>query len=247
VRYINGQGNPTKSKIVSDVIKFVQLCEDRKEGAPSNTKQALTQAEFRKEMELLSAQKNDLTHTVRFRTMGLWQYHLVGRVDTAANAKISAPRVHGVYLHLLQTAVSWSKSVKKERRCPDQILMDAMDDCYCLFNALGLHLESFLADPDPIYQFTAQEDTTKIDPLTGKTKLMRASTRLKNQYRTTLKRAVWSKDEFQELSDGERSELGGAHGEEVEIVNRYIYVKQLYQDAEVAGILCLGFPCKVRL
>jgi hypothetical protein len=44
VPYINGQGNPTKTKIVSDVIKFVQLCEVRKEGAPSNTKRALTQA-----------------------------------------------------------------------------------------------------------------------------------------------------------------------------------------------------------
>jgi hypothetical protein len=102
-------------------------------------------------------------------------------------------------------------------------------------------------------------------------KLMRASTRLKNQYRTTLKRAAWSKEEFQELSDGEPLELGthskcklpanfavncGAHGEEVEIrgrwkgtrggriVNRYIDVKQLYQDAKVASILCLGGPCK---
>ncbi len=100
---------------------------------------------------------------------------------------------------------------------------------------------------------------------------MRASTQLKNQCRTTLKRAAWSKDEFQELSDGEPSELGThskhklpanfaancvAHGEEVEIrgrwkgtrggkiVNRYIDVKQLYQDAKVAGILCLGGPCK---
>ena len=38
VPYINGQGNPTKSKIDSDVIKFVQLCEVRKEGVPNNTK-----------------------------------------------------------------------------------------------------------------------------------------------------------------------------------------------------------------
>jgi hypothetical protein len=65
-------------------------------------------------MELLAARKNDLTHTVRLRTMGLWQNHLVGRVDDAANANISAPRVHGVYPDLLQTAVSWSKNVREE-------------------------------------------------------------------------------------------------------------------------------------
>jgi hypothetical protein len=82
--------------------------------------------------------------------MGLWQYHLVGRVDNAANAKIGAPKVHGVYPDLLETAVSWSKNVREERRCPDQILMGAMDDYYCLFIALGLHLESFLAEhPNP--------------------------------------------------------------------------------------------------
>ena len=145
VPYINGQGNPTKSKIVSDVIKFVQLCEVRGEGAPSHAKRALTQAEFRKELELLAAHKDDLTHKVAFRTMGLWQYHLVGRVDDAANAKLDAPRVHNVYPDLLQTAVSWSKNVRDERRCPDQILMGSMDDFYCLFIALSLHLESFLA------------------------------------------------------------------------------------------------------
>jgi hypothetical protein len=93
---------------------------------------------------------------------------------------------------------------------------------------------------------------------------MRASTRLKNQYRTTLKRAAWSKEEFQELSAGKPSELGtqskrklpancatncGAHGEEVEIrgrwkgtrggkiVNRYIDVKQLFQDVKVEQVL----------
>lgn len=272
VPYINGQGNPTKSKIVSDVIKFVQLCEVRGEGAPSHAKRALTQAEFRKELELLAAHKDDLTHKVAFRTMGLWQYHLVGRVDDAANAKLDAPKVHNVYPDLLQTAVSWSKNVRDERRCPDQILMGSMDDFYCLFIALSLHLESFLAEhPNATYLFTEQEEATKIDPISGKTKIIKASTRLKNKYRGILKRAAWTNQEFMDLSDGEPSELGthskrklpanyaancGAHGEEVEIrgrwkgtrggkiVNRYIDVKQLYHDAKVAGILCLGGPCK---
>lgn len=272
VPYINGQGNPTKSKIVSDVIKFVQLCEVRGEGAPSQAKRALTQAEFRKEMELLAAHKDDLTHTVTFRTLGLWQYHLVGRVDDAANAKLDAPKVHSQYSDLLQTAVTWSKNVRDERRCPDQILLGAMDDFYCLFIALAIHLESFLAaNPNATYLFTEQEDTTKVDQQTGKTKIIKASTRLKNKYRGVLRRAAWEKPEFLDLSGGLPSKLSthskrklpanyaancGAHGEEVEIrgrwkgtrggkiVSRYIDVKQLYQDAKVAGILCIGGPCK---
>jgi hypothetical protein len=198
--------------------------------------------------------------------------YLIGRIDDAANAKINAPKVHSVYPDLLQTSVSWSKNVRDERQCPDQILMGAMDDVYCLFIALGLHLESFLAEnPNPTYLFTAQEDTTKIDPVTGKHKIIKASTRLKNQYRMKLKRAAWSRRGFREISETDGSDIGthskrklpsnfaancGAHGEEVEIrgrwkgtrggkiVNRYIDVKQLYQDAKVAGILCLGGPCK---
>jgi hypothetical protein len=237
VPYINGQGNLTKSKIVSDVIKFAQLCEVRGEGAPSQAKRALTQAGFRKEMELLAAHKDDLTHTVTFRTLGLWQYHLVGRVDDAANAKLDAPKVHSQYSDLLQTAVTRSKNVRDERRCPDQILLGAMDDFYCLFIALAIHLESFLAvNPNATYLFTEQEDTTKVDQQTGKTKIIKASTCLKNKYRGVLKRAAWEKQEFLDLSDGLPSKLSthskrklpanyaancGAHGEEVEIRGRW--------------------------
>ena len=82
---------------------------------------------------------------------------------------------------------------------------------------------------------------------------------------------AWSKQEFKDLSEGEPGDIGthskrklpanyarncGEHSEDVEIrgrwkgakggkiINRYIDVKQLYIDARVAAVLCLGGPCK---
>lgn len=92
--WCNGQGNPTKSDVVNKLIVFVRRCEVHKQGAPSKAKRALTQAEFRKEMELLRKHKDNFDHQVTFRSLGLYQYHLIGRVDDAANFEIKDPKRH---------------------------------------------------------------------------------------------------------------------------------------------------------
>ena len=260
--WCNGQGNPTKSDIVNKLIKFVEQCEVRGEGAKSNVKRPLTQTEFRKEMELLAQHKDDLDHSVTFRSLGLWQYHLVGRIDDAANFEMSHPGGHDTYDFALKTKVSWSKNVTDERRCPDQILLGSGDDTYCVLIALGLHLESFLElHPETKYLFTEKD---------GKN----APKNLKAKYRRTLGKAAWSKDEFKDLSEGEDGDIGthskrklpatyavacGCTWEEVEIrgrwkggkgsrvINRYIDVKQLYHDAKVAATLCVGGAVKYVL
>ena len=168
--------------------------------------------------------------------MSLWQYHLVGRVDDAANAQLNAPKVHNLFPGLLQTAVSWSKNMRGERRCPDQILLGSMDDFYCIFIALAIHLETFLVEsPHATYLFTDGQDTTKVDE-EGKPKIIKASTRLKNNYRSNLKSVAWSKQEFKDLSEGEPGDIGthskrklpanyarncGEHSEDVEIQGRW--------------------------
>ena len=101
----------------------------------------------------------------------------------------------------LKTAVSWSKNVTDEHACPDQILLGAMNDFYCVFIAMGLHLESFLElYPDASYLFNEQEDYWKDTPKGPK--LKKVSDRLKNKYRSNLCKVFWSKEEFTDLSDG---------------------------------------------
>jgi hypothetical protein len=50
--WINGQGDPTKSDLVNDMIKQVKKFEVRGQGSPSNAKCPLKQQEFRKTLSL---------------------------------------------------------------------------------------------------------------------------------------------------------------------------------------------------
>ena len=50
-----GQGNPTKSRIINDVIKDVKKAQVRKLGKKSNAKRDLKRAEFRKTLRILES------------------------------------------------------------------------------------------------------------------------------------------------------------------------------------------------
>jgi hypothetical protein len=139
IPWCSGQGNPTKADVTNRLIKFVGKCEVRKECVQSKAKRALTQAEFRKEMYLLARAKQDLMLMVTFHSLGLWQYHLIARIDDAANFKMNDPAVHPMFAFTLKTEVSLSKNVTNEHAYADQILLGAMDDFYCVFIARGLH------------------------------------------------------------------------------------------------------------
>ena len=124
---------------------------------------------------------------------------------------------------------------------------------------MAIYLESFLDEhPDAVYLFTPDDNK-------------KAPERLKDQYTGKLKRYIWTHPDFVSLAPADSvvgdiaSHSGrkcpaeyaancGAATNAVEIrgrwkgqkggrvVFRYINVQQLYEDAEVAGILCLGGP-----
>jgi hypothetical protein len=45
---------------------------------------------------------------------------------------------------VLPTKVMWSKNVRDERRCPDQIILGANDPSWCVLIHMAVYLESFL-------------------------------------------------------------------------------------------------------
>jgi hypothetical protein len=262
--WCNGQGNPTKDASVLGVISDVKKSECRREGVPSNAKRPLRELEFRKTNQLLRKEKG-WVHQYKYPAMTLWQYHLIGRVDDTAHFQVGDPRGHDVYDFAIKTKVRWSKNVQDERLCPDQILLGAYDDEFCIFIMLSIYLESFLEQyPTPKYLFS--EETSEKTPM-----------RLKNIYRRRLQRVVWSRDEFKGIEDEADHDVGGGVGthssrkfpatyarnkgcspEEVEIrgrwkknggrvVMRYIALEQLYEDAKVAAALCVGGPVKYAL
>ena len=130
-QWCNGQGNPSKSGVLTKFINDIRLAEVRGEGAPTKAKRAFTAPEFMKELEMLRRhghEKNDFNHRVKYIAMCLWQYHLIGRSDVTAHFEMSSPKGHDSFDFALKTKVQWSKNVRDEQRCPDQILLGSGDE-----------------------------------------------------------------------------------------------------------------------
>jgi hypothetical protein len=129
--WCNNQGNPTKDNSLRKLIDEVKLLEVRGEGSKPRAKRALTLTEFRKQLEMLrrhGVEKDcDYNFLVKYPAMCLWQYHLIGRVDDTANFGMSNPKGHDKFDFALKTKVQWSKNVKDEQNCPDQILLGSDD------------------------------------------------------------------------------------------------------------------------
>jgi hypothetical protein len=166
-----------------------------------------------------------------------------------------------MYDFAMPTKVRWSKNVMEERTCPDQILLGSMDPIFCILANLGLYLESYLCNyPQSRYLFIAHEANT------GPKNLIQT-------YRTRLENVVIKNPAFQALSPADSGGVGthsyrkfpsqyaidkGASPDDVEIrgrwkkrgrciVFRYINPGQVYTDAKVESLLCVGGPVKYQL
>jgi len=120
VPWCNGQGNPTKSAEVNDIIKEVRKFEVHSEGCPSSAKHPLRGNKFVKSLQLLRAQPGfDCKH--KYPSLQLWQHTLIDRLDDCAHFEIDDPRGHAQFEFALKTKVRWSKNIMEERCCPDQV------------------------------------------------------------------------------------------------------------------------------
>jgi len=258
--WINGAGNPTKSVAVNNLLKEVKQFEVRGEGVGDQSMRPVSEQEFRKTIQLFRSQKDWIT-SWKFPTMAVWQYHLIGRIDDVVHFKTDDLKSHERFDFAMQTRVRWSKNVMEERACPDQILLGSMDPVFCIFSNLGLYLESYLHNfPHSRHLFTTN------DASTGPKNLIQA-------YRSKLETVVIKNSAFRALSPSDHRGVGthsfrkfpsqhavdkGASPDDVEIrgrwkkrgrrvVFRYIDPGQLYTDAKVASLLCMGGPIKYKL
>jgi hypothetical protein len=172
-------------------------------------------------------------------------------------------RGHRTFNFALQTKVRWSKNVRDERRCPDQIILGSNDPSWCVLIHMAVYLESFLEiHPNAKYLFTDNMSET-------------APNAMKAIWSDRMKKVVWTDAAFKDMAP-ELEEDGGIgthsnrkfaadsaakHGctsEQVEIRGRwkvaagkqvmvYIDVKRDYEDAKVCSALCCGAPVKYAL
>jgi hypothetical protein len=260
-------GNPTKSKEVNELIKYIKTKEVRKTGQESSAKRAITQTEFCTALTILSSE-NSFQLRYRISTMMKLQYHLITRSDDLGHFKINHLQSHSdprFCSFALQIKVFWSKNVLEERDCPDQILLGSMDSGFCILLALSIYLESW---------FTCNKGLQSVFLFSDDNNEELAPKRTKSSYAASLRTNVFSNPMFLSKTGRNGSEDLGSHSlrkfpatwasrngcnaDEIDvrgrwkrnsrrIVDRYIDVKQEFMDAKVQAALCVGGPIKYKL
>ena len=190
--WVEGRGNPSRSDCVNNLMGIVKKLEARGQGAKSQVKRPLTQVEFCKEQEQMR-RLPDWEHKYKYPAMNLYQFHLCGRADDTCHFKLGDLKGNRVFPGLLQTKVRWSKNVIDERRCPDQIIMGAMDPLWCVFIHMAVYMEIFLNRyPNAKWLFT--EKVSDPDPMKDT-----APDNMKATWRNRSHVVSWDTEEFQEL------------------------------------------------
>ena len=138
-------GNPTKCKMVNNVIAQVRRAESQGKGRESKTVRELEDKEFRTAMDVLRGLCKFIL-SVLMVTMAVLQFNLIARGDDVCKLRMRDLKCHERkdFDFAMQLTVSWSKNVNDERACPPQILLGSKDTHYCALLHLALYLEENL-------------------------------------------------------------------------------------------------------
>jgi hypothetical protein len=135
------EGNPTRSKIVNELIKRVKKQEVRKQGKKSKVCRPLVDSEFRRVISKLKEEEDGCAHKYSALAFFMFQFHMIARVDDCAKFKLEDLTPCIEYDFCLQSKMCWSKNVLEERDAPEQIVIGSGDPNFCVLLSLGSHLE----------------------------------------------------------------------------------------------------------
>ncbi|KAG7346893.1 hypothetical protein IV203_005962 [Nitzschia inconspicua] len=88
-------GNPTRSKLVNNLVAKVRLTETREEGKDTQATRPLEMIEYKAILSTFRATPGPILQMkVKNPLMVLYQWHLITRIDNVCNFKVSDPRPH---------------------------------------------------------------------------------------------------------------------------------------------------------
>jgi hypothetical protein len=270
----SGHGNPTKHKSINKLINNIIQLETRGEGSEAHDVRDMTVAEFEKELELFR-QHTDPLCRYRNPLIGIYQFHFITRADDVCNFKLEDPKSHPTHEFALAQSVRWSKNVRDQRNCPDQLMLASLDYKSCILVALAVWLEYFLQhNPEATYMMT--DATPPVNA--NKKEHKKFTSAISKTYRNRLQSVVFKNAEFKAIYKGNDKRNLGLHskrkmastqakrrGSPAESVghrgrwvatkkgtNRivssvYIDPEDVYADASVAANLCLGGSIKYKV
>ena len=141
-------GNPTKSKLVNNIIAAVKKKETRGIGTKSKATRCFTDKEFERVIELMECAPCSLIDKLRYQAWIKFQAHLIARNDCTSKVFKSKLKRSIQHPDFLTVQMSWSKNVSEERDCPNQILLGSMNRKWCVLLSLSFFLEKWIRDGD---------------------------------------------------------------------------------------------------
>ncbi len=161
---LKGGGNPTKSRIVNEVIKAVKKFEVRGEGKPS---QAVRELQYEEMQQLLTLTKQGTVRAVRnlkICSLLTLQWQLIARIDDVSHLRFSDIKPNLMHKFAVKCQMRWSKNISEERESPEQLLVPAMDPLFCPILHLALYVEAYdIEKPNELngsqFLYGEEEDT----------------------------------------------------------------------------------------
>ena len=186
-------GNPTKSQEINDLIAAVIRKETRGIGVVPSMDRPLTKNEFHQALALI-ARNGNLIGRLRCLAMIKFQFHLICRNDDTAHVTKDTLKRSPQFPQFLTVKMKWSKNVREERDCPNQIILASMDYTSCAVLGLALFLEKWSKDTTTT---GASSQWLFVEGSTDRTSELAAAEKEimkgKNQYAAFLKKHVFEK------------------------------------------------------
>ena len=137
-------GNPTKSSAVNDLIKRIKKKEVRKQGKASEARKPFLEREYEQVITRMKMNEN-VEARLFLSTIFIFQLCMIARIDDSAKLRHDDIKMNDQYPNFsILAKLCWSKNVSEERDAPDQILIGAMNTCYCVILALSTWLEFWI-------------------------------------------------------------------------------------------------------
>lgn len=254
---LNGVGNPTRSRALNDLIKYIKKKEARGQGAPTKTRRSIKEGEYDRVLELLK-EKDDMISKYGIPAMMNYQFHLIARIDCSTQVTIENIQEHNQFDFCLKTKLNWSKNVLEERDAPWQVMIPSMNHKRCVFLSTILWLETFIAASPTAgltpYLFAFSDDVT----------VPNGGEKSKATAQDIFGSDIFNQPEFEDTGPlgshsvrkyaSSHARKGGSTKDEKDLRGRWkssnrvsdVYddVELPFPDAKVAALLCLGGPCK---
>ena len=140
---LSNVGNPTRTDALNSLLKAVKKAEVRGIGVPSKTRRAISDGESERSLTIFRDKGQNPAEKYGIPALINFQYHMISRIDCAAEAKLRNLKVHPDFDFALRARLDWSKNVTEERQAPWQYVFASMDERQCVHLSIGVWLEVF--------------------------------------------------------------------------------------------------------